>query len=73
MGWRSDTNAEYAILFVCLSDLDVLWTSDSMLEFRVMARHSFSGFSSVMKRRFYRAQSSIVEGAFKFGNSLEID
>jgi hypothetical protein len=71
--WRSDVNAEYAVLFVCLSDLDTLWTSDSMLEFRVMARHSFSGFSSLMKRRFYRAQSSIREGAFKFGNSLEID
>lgn len=60
-------------VFVCLDDLDVLWTSDPMVEFRVMAKHSFSDFSRVVKKRFYRAPSSIREGSFKFGNSLEID
>jgi hypothetical protein len=68
-----DTNAEYALLFVCLDDLDTLWTGDSMIEFRVMAKHSFSGFNRVLKKRFYRLQSSIRDGSFKFGNSLDID
>lgn len=71
--WTSDINAEYAVLFVCLDDLDVLWTNDSMVEFRVMAKHSFSGFNRIVKKRFYRAAPSIRDGAFKFGNSLEID
>lgn len=71
--WRADINAEYAALYVCLEDLEVLWTNDTMIEFRIIAKYSFSGFSRVMRRRFYRSQSSIREGAFKFGNSLEID
>jgi len=71
-GWR-DNNAEYAMLFVCLDDLDTLWTNDTMIEFRVMAKHSLSGFNRLMKRRFYKSQSSIRDGSFKFGNSLEID
>jgi hypothetical protein len=71
-GWN-DNNAEYAILFVCLDDLDTLWTNDTMIEFRVMAKHSFSGFNRILRRRFYRSQSSIRDGSFKFGNSLEID
>src|ERR1700754_1155545 len=43
-GAPSDVNAEFAVLFVCLDDLDTLWSSDSLIEFRVMAKHSFSGF-----------------------------
>lgn len=69
--WRTDVNAEYAALYVCLDDLELLWTSDTMIEFR--AKHSLSGFNRVTRRRFYKAQSSIREGTFKFGNSLEID
>ena len=64
--WQRDVNAEYAVLFVCLDDLDVLWTSDSMLEFRAIAKHSFSGFSRIIKKRYYRPQSEIKEG---FSNS----
>jgi hypothetical protein len=66
-------NAEYAVLFVCLDDLDALWASDTMIEFRIMAKHSFSGFSRLMRRRFYKSQSAIRNGSFKFGNSMEID
>ncbi len=72
-GWSADVNAEYAALCVCLDDLDVLWTNDTMIEFRVMARHSLSGFNKVMRRRYYKAQSTIRDGLFKFGKSLEID
>lgn len=71
-GWR-DNNAEYAILFVCLDDLDTLWTDNTMIEFRVMAKHSFSRFNGIMRRRFYKSQTAIRDGSFKFGNSLEID
>ena len=71
--WQRDTNAEYAALYVCLDDLDALWSNDSMIEFRVIAKHSFSGFIRVIKRRYYRARSTIRDGSFKFGNSLEID
>lgn len=70
--WK-DNNAEYAMLFVCLDDLDTLWSNDSMVEFRVMAKHSFSGFNRVIRHRFYKSQSAIRDGTFKFGNSLEID
>jgi hypothetical protein len=71
--WRTDVNAEYAVLFVCLDDLDTLWSSDTMIEFRIMARHSFSGFSGIYRRRFYKPRSAIKDGSFKFGNSLDID
>ena len=72
-GWRRDINAEYAVLCVCLDDLDVLWTNNSMLEFCVIAKHSFSGFNRLVKKRFYRAQTAIKDGSFQFGNSMEID
>lgn len=70
---RPDPNAEFAILFVCLDDVDALWTDGSLFEFRVMAKHSFSGFSKIHKRRYYKAATSVRSGSFKFGNSLEID
>ena len=71
--WRTDVNAEYAALCVCLDDLDVLWTKDSIIEFRVMVNHAVCLGMRGSRRRFYRPQTSIREGSFKFGNSLEID
>ncbi len=69
----NDPNAEFAILFVCTDDLESIWINETMIEFRVMAKHSFSGFSKIHKRRFYKKKSTVKEGSFKFGNSFDID
>ncbi len=72
-GKITDTNAEFAVLFVCTDDLDTIWTNETMVEFKIMSKHSFSGFSRIHKKRFYKRKSAIKEGSFKFGDSFEID
>jgi len=44
-----------------------------MIEFHVMAKHSFSGFSKIHKMRYFKKGSTIKEGSFEFGNSFDID
>lgn len=70
---KNDPNAEFAVLFVCIDDLDEIWVNNTMIEFRIMSKHGFSGFSRIHKKRYFLLKSTIKDGSFTFGNSFRID
>lgn len=69
---KNDTHAEYAFQFITTEDLEQKWTDADNIELRVKAKHAFSGFSKTVKKRYYKPNNTLKNGAFRFGNTLEI-
>jgi len=69
---KNDPNAEFAVLFVCTENLEGMWSNNTMVEFRLMSKHGFSGFSRIHKKRYFLKDAAIRNGSFKFGNSLQV-
>lgn len=65
--------ASYAIIFTCTSDIDKEWSDKgSMLHFKVICKHSLSGFYKVNTQHYYDKSTEIKDGKFKHGRNLEI-
>ncbi|NOX37708.1 MAG: hypothetical protein GXO78_09245 [Calditrichaeota bacterium] len=72
---KKDPLAGYAFRFVTFENIDEIWQDDThfFLRFRIHATDSFSGFSRVFVKDYHKKRSSIKEGEFEFGNSLNPD
>jgi hypothetical protein len=70
---KTDKNALHCVQVRCTDDLDAKWNNQaSFIRFEVIAKHEISGFSKVFVKDYHNRASSIKNGAFKFGNNLEI-
>ncbi|WP_163382281.1 hypothetical protein [Cyclobacterium sp. SYSU L10401] len=69
---KNDKHAEYAFQFITLEDIKSKWGENQNVELREKAKHAFSGFSKIEKKRYYKPGLAIKNGSFKFGNSIEI-
>jgi len=71
---KKDKSASYAFRFLTYDDLDEMWSDDSsqFLRFRIIARHSASGFGGFFFRDYRLKRNSIKEGEFSKGNTFEI-
>jgi hypothetical protein len=70
----NDQDAHYAVRFMILGDLDTAWSEaeTSRVRFQIYATHSFTGFGKAFERFYYQKRTDLVEGDFKFGDSLEV-
>jgi hypothetical protein len=71
---RKDKDAKYAVRFTVAEDLDALWSQDetARVRFQIYATHSLTGFGKAVDQFYYQKRTDLVDGEFKFGNSLEI-
>lgn len=69
---KNDKHAEFAFQFITLEDIKSKWGENQNIELRVKAKHAFSGFSKIEKKRYYKSDLAIKKGSFKFGTSTEI-
>ena len=71
---RDDKDANYAVRFTILEDLDRIWTQEgaSKLRLEVYATHSLTGFGKSFVKEYDQRSTALKEGGFKFGKSLEI-
>ena len=67
---KNDTHAEYAFQFITTENLEEKWTDADNIELRIKAKHSFSGFSKTVRKRYYKPNNTLKDGSLKFGNTL---
>lgn len=72
---RKDTNADYAVRFVIMGDLDEIWEEDqySYLRLRVYCENESNGAGKVFVQNYKKKNKSIQEGTYKVGKSCEIE
>ena len=71
---KKDPDAGYAYRFLTFEDLDSIWEDDTVqhLMFRIVCKHSLSGFGGVFKMPYRVKKATIKSGDFAKGDSFEI-
>lgn len=71
---KNDKDAKYAYRFLTYEDLDNLWSDDTneYLKFRLICKHSVSGFTGYFEQEFRLKRESIKNGEFSKGDVFEI-
>lgn len=77
---KSSSNGDFATYAVLISpvigyELEKEWNIErsSFYDLKVIAKNNFSGITSITHKKFSHSKSSIKEGEFCHGNSLEIE
>lgn len=69
----NNKEASYAVLFSTSEDLNQRWDNDAQnLRFRIIAKHSFSGFSRIYEKEYHSKANTLKKANFEFGNSFAI-
>ncbi len=64
---------EHAVLVTIDDDVRQIWTNESdTLEFIVIAKHGLSSFAKIYRVEYQDKGTDIVDGKFKWGNTMEI-
>tara|TARA_R110002096_G_C14661308_1_gene728009 strand:+ start:12315 stop:12902 length:588 start_codon:yes stop_codon:yes gene_type:complete len=77
---KSKSNGDFATYAVLISpekgyELEKEWKIErsSFYDLKVIAKNNFSGITSIMHKKFSHSKSSIKDGEFCHGNSLDIE
>ena len=69
---RKSEYAPFAVRVIILEDLEQVWNQEEdFLDFKIIAKHGFSGFNKVIRERFNH-NSCIIDGEFENGTSMVI-
>ena len=71
---KKDTEANYAYRFATQEPLDTIWVDDAQqfLRFRLICKHSLSGFGGFFVQDFRVKRHAIRNGSFVKGDTCEI-
>jgi hypothetical protein len=71
---KKDKDSKYAYRFLTYEDLDEIWSDDTeqYLKFRLICKHSVSGFTGFFEQEFRLKRKSIKIGDFSKGDIFEI-
>jgi len=69
-----DKEADYAHRFQTYKNLDKIWAKDgnTYLRFRIFGTDSLSNLGKIFRQDYHMKRSTIKNGEFEFGNSMEI-